>query len=84
MTRRRRRWAIGARPRRIGGAWGVVLARGGGDLGGGGGGGGGEAAEVLGSSAEMGRWAAGICAVALVWLAAAAAGDLEPDELERA
>nr|AAP44686.1 putative guanylate binding protein [Oryza sativa Japonica Group] len=32
----------------------------------------------------MGRWAAGICAVALVWLAAAAAGDLEPDELERA
>uniref|UniRef100_A0A0E0D865 GB1/RHD3-type G domain-containing protein n=1 Tax=Oryza meridionalis TaxID=40149 RepID=A0A0E0D865_9ORYZ len=32
----------------------------------------------------MGRWASGICAVALVWLAAAAAGDLEPDELERA
>uniref|UniRef100_A0A0D9ZEE5 GB1/RHD3-type G domain-containing protein n=1 Tax=Oryza glumipatula TaxID=40148 RepID=A0A0D9ZEE5_9ORYZ len=85
LTRRRRRWAIGARPRRIGGTWCVVLARGGGDLGGGGGGGGGgEAAEVLGSSAEMGRWAAGICAVALVWLAAAAAGDLEPDELERA
>ncbi|KAF0912762.1 hypothetical protein E2562_019000 [Oryza meyeriana var. granulata] len=32
----------------------------------------------------MGRWAAGICAVALVWLAAAAKGDPEPDELERA
>ncbi|CAM0876871.1 unnamed protein product [Alopecurus aequalis] len=32
------------------------------------------------------RWAPGICAVALIWLAAAAAaaGDLDPDELERA
>ncbi|KAM3278874.1 hypothetical protein ACQJBY_046275 [Aegilops geniculata] len=30
------------------------------------------------------RWAPGICAVALLWLAAAAAGDPDPDELERA
>ncbi|KAM0872667.1 hypothetical protein ACQ4PT_038541 [Festuca glaucescens] len=30
------------------------------------------------------RWAPGICAVALIWLAAAAAGDSDPDELERA
>uniref|UniRef100_A0A0D9W051 GB1/RHD3-type G domain-containing protein n=1 Tax=Leersia perrieri TaxID=77586 RepID=A0A0D9W051_9ORYZ len=32
----------------------------------------------------MGRWAAGICVVVLVWLAAVAMGDLEADELERA
>ncbi|KAL5209371.1 hypothetical protein ABZP36_004994 [Zizania latifolia] len=32
----------------------------------------------------MGRWAAGICGVALIWLAASAVGDPEPDELERA
>ncbi|KAL5219153.1 hypothetical protein ABZP36_019837 [Zizania latifolia] len=32
----------------------------------------------------MGRWAAGICAVALIWITAVAAGDLEPDDLERA
>ena len=35
--------------------------------------------------AGMGRWwAPGICAVALLWLAAAATGDPDPDELERA
>ncbi|KAG8098545.1 hypothetical protein GUJ93_ZPchr0013g35957 [Zizania palustris] len=32
----------------------------------------------------MGRWAVGICGLVLIWLAAAAAGDPEPDELERA
>ncbi|XP_051177732.1 uncharacterized protein [Lolium perenne] len=30
------------------------------------------------------RWAPGICAVALIWLAAAAAGDSDPDDLDRA
>ncbi|XP_048573464.1 uncharacterized protein LOC125553813 isoform X2 [Triticum urartu] len=38
-----------------------------------------------GREAGMGRrWAPGICAMALLWLAAAAAEDPDPDELERA
>ncbi|XBI91387.1 hypothetical protein VPH35_028717 [Triticum aestivum] len=38
-----------------------------------------------GREAGMGyRWAPGICAVVLLWLAATAAGDPDPDELERA